>query len=61
METFPWKIEENLKIAVEVALQVFLCTKTKGTSLLKQSLSGSDRSRQRDVHVWGKQGSLEKQ
>lgn len=38
METFPWKIEDNLKIAVEVALQVILGTKTKGTSLLKQEL-----------------------
>lgn len=61
METFPWKIEDNLKIAVEVALQVILGTKTKGTSLLKQSLSKPDPSRQRGVHVWDNQGSLEKQ
>lgn len=62
METFPWKIEENLKIAVEkvlveVALQVFLGTKTKGTSLYV----GADPSKQSSVHMWDEQGSLEKQ
>lgn len=62
VETFPWKIEENLKIAVEevlveVALQVFLGTKTKGTSLYV----GADPSKQSSVHMWDEQGSLEKQ